>query len=271
MTVATLPDMQRWMMEALIAPRMVDGASVNSTFKAGAHIDAAACLGIYQRSYILRLRKCLIEQFPATAHALGEDLFCDFADEYLRSCPSDSYTLYELGRRFATWISDNRPDKDLEASEREAWIDFMIDLASYERALFHLFDAPGHEGKPWPTGHEPDEDLVLLPSLALGQYRFPVAWYYHEVRAGNSPPHPGPAPQYVAIARRDFQTTTYPLSPFHHRFLMVVKERGSIDAALKDLAAWSKRPLEDVRHSWRTDVRQGWIGAGFFVRREDTQ
>lgn len=269
MTVATLPDMQRWMMEALITPGMVDRASVAGTFKPGAHIDAAACLGIYQRSYILRLRKCLIEQFPATAHALGEDLFCDFADEYLRSCPSDSYTLYELGRRFATWIVDNRPDKDLADSERESWIDFMIELASYERALFHLFDAPGHEGKPWPKGDEADADLTLLPSLVLAHYRFPVAWYYHEVRAGKSPPHPGPAPQYVAVARRDFQTTTYPLSPFHYRFLNAVKELGGIDVALEDLAAWSQRPIEDVRHSWRTDVRQGWIDAGFFIRRGD--
>ncbi|MFC4348615.1 putative DNA-binding domain-containing protein [Kordiimonas lipolytica] len=265
---ATLPDMQRWMMEALIAPGSVDAPNLDATFKPGAHIDAAACLGIYQRSYILRLRKCLIEQFPATAHALGEDLFCDFADEYLRTCPSDSYTLYELGRRFAAWIDENRPDRDLPVDERERWIDFMIDLASYERALFHLFDAPGHEGRAWPTGDEADDELVLLPSLVLAHSRFPVAWYYHEVRAGKAPGHPPPAQEFLAVARRDFQTSTYPLSPFHYRFLYAVRQHGNIGAALEELAGWSGRPLADVERSWRDDVRQGWIDAGFFVHRD---
>ncbi|WP_052657677.1 DNA-binding domain-containing protein [Thalassospira sp. HJ] len=265
----SLSKVQRWMMSALIAPGRVDGESVTETFLPGAQLDAASCLGIYQRSYIIRLRICLMGQFPATLHALGEDLFCDFADEYLRTCPSDSYTLYELGRRFAAWMEENRPDRDLHPEEREPWVDFMIDLATYERMLFHLFDAPGHEGKPWPSIQTPDNELILLPGLVLAQFRFPVAWYYHEVRAGKSPLYPAPVQQLVAIVRKDFQTTTFPLSPFHFRFLTSIQRLGSIDAALEEMALWCGRSLADVQSSWIADVRQGWITAGFFIRRND--
>lgn len=268
--LTNMDGLQRWMLEALIAPGLVDREALADTLLPGAHLDAAECLSVYQRSYILRLRKCLIEQFPATCHALGEGLFCDFADEYLRTCPSDSYTLYELGRRFPVWIEENRPDRDQPEAERESWIDFMVDLASYERALFHLFDAPGHEGNSWPTPDVADDALVLLPGLVLARYRYPAAWYYHEVRAGKSPPQPAPAPQYVAIVRKDYQTTTFPLSPLHFRFLQSVRQTASIDEALGEIARWSQQPLERARQSWQADVRAGWIQAGFFIQRSDS-
>ena len=107
---APLPGLQRWMLDALFAPERADADVVATTLLPGPRLPAAACLAIYQRSYILRLRKCLEEQFPACRHALGAGLFADFADEYLRACPSDSYTLHELGRRFPQWLQDSRPD-----------------------------------------------------------------------------------------------------------------------------------------------------------------
>ncbi|HVI89986.1 MAG TPA: DNA-binding domain-containing protein, partial [Dongiaceae bacterium] len=107
-----LDSLQRWMIEALIAPDGVDAGTIAATLLPGPKLSASACLAIYQRSYILRLRKCLEEQFPASYHALGATLFADFANEYLRACPSDSYTLHELGRRFPEWLEDNRPDRD---------------------------------------------------------------------------------------------------------------------------------------------------------------
>lgn len=268
----TAPDalgaLQRWMLDALIAPEGVDRATVDATVLPGARIDAGGCLAIYQRSYLLRLRLCLGEQFPATRHALGRPLFDDFADEYLRACPSDSYTLYALGRRFADWMQQTRPDRDLPEEEREDWIDFMIDLARYEHALFQLFDAPGHEGRPWPTVDADDRALVLQPCLVLAHYRYPVAWYYHEVRAGRSPDFPAQQPSQVAILRRDHRTATYPVTPLHYRFLQTLRDHGDIAHALADIAAVTGRPYDAVARSWAEDVRGAWIEAGFFVERD---
>lgn len=262
-----LQALQHWMLEALVAPESADRAGIASRIQPGARIDAAACLDIYRRSYVLRLRRCLAEQFPATRHALGAPLFDDFADTYLRDCPSDSTTLYELGRRYADWLERNRPDRDNAEAEREDWIDFLIDLARYERELFQLFDAAGAEEQPWPDASVDDRELVLQPCLTLAQYRYPVAWYYHEVRAGHEPAFPLRADAWVVLLRRDYHTTTFPVSELHYRFLTLVQQSGSIEIALQAIADWTGRPLEAVRQSWQADVRLAWVEAGFFLRR----
>jgi len=265
----SLDALQRWMLDALILPERVTRDAIDAAVLPGARIDAAACLAIYQRSYLQRLRLCLGEQFPATRHALGRPLFDDFADEYLRACPSDTYTLYDLGRRFPDWMAQSRPDRDRPEEERERWIDFMIDLADYERALFRLFDAPGHEDRPWPSDHGDDAALILQPCLTLAAYRYPVAWYYHEVRAGRSPEFPAQGGSQVVIVRRDYRTTTYPVTPLHFRFLQAVQAHRDIARALADIAAFTGRAPEEVARSWVDDVRGSWIEAGFFVARND--
>ncbi len=177
--IEQLAVMQQWMLDALIFPRRVNQTELQNRLLASPNQDVSARLAIYQRAYSLRLCKCLEDQFPALCFALGKPLFDDFACEYLRKFPSDSYTLYKLGRRFTEYLSQNRPDRHKPAEARESWIDFMLDLASYEHALFRLFDAPGNEGKPWPDPNIADEHLVLQPCFVLGQYGFPVAHYYH--------------------------------------------------------------------------------------------
>lgn len=262
-----LEELQRWMLDALLAPREVRPRDVDAHILPGARADARTGLGVYQRSFAVRLRLCLGEQFPATRHALGPALFADFADVYVRDLPPASYTLDDLGRRFADWMESSRPDRDRPEDEREDWIDFLVALARYERELFLVFDGPGHEGRSWPDVSVPDEALVLQPSLVLRRYRYAVAAYYHEVRAGRAPEFPAQAESHVVVLRRDFQTTTFPVTLLHFRFLELVRDRGGIPEALAGIAAWTGRPLEDVTRSWRTDVRASWINAGFFVER----
>lgn len=262
-----LQSLQHWMIGTLIEPDGVDADIVAATLLPGPKLSASACLAIYQRSYMLRLRSCLEEQFPASYHALGAALFTDFADEYLRSCPSDSYTLHELGRRFPQWLDSHRPDRDQPPEQRESWIDFMVDLARYERELYRLFDAPGHEGQPWPDLSADDGALMLQPCLALVEYRYPVAWYYHEVRAGRSPQLPVAIPSYAVILRRDFLTHTFPVTRLHHRFLSQVEQTRHVPSSLLAIAAETGRPIDEVQRSWRDEVRRPWLEAGFFVER----
>lgn len=259
--------LQHWMLNTLVAPDGVDAHTVDATFLPGPKLSPSACLAIYQRSYILRLRKCLEEQFPASRHALGPSLFADFADEYLRVCPSDSYTLHDLGRRFPKWLEDNRPDRGMPPEKRESWIDFLIDLATYERDLYRLFDAPGHEGQPWPDASTDDDVLALQPCLALVEYRYPVAWYYHEVRAGRSTQFPAFKHSYAVILRRDFLAHTFPVTRVHHRFLSLVRQSQHVPASLEAIAVESEHPIDEVWRSWRREVRQPWLEAGFFVER----
>ena len=259
----TLRDMQAWMQEALIHPGRVQAAGVASGLAPSNRLSAADRLAIYQRSYISRLCACLAEQFPASRHALGPQLFDQFARVYLAEDPSESYTLYDLGRRFPAFLEASRPDADAP----EAWVAFMIDLAHYERTLFVLFDAPGHEGKPWPTRDTPDEDLVLQPCFALGAYRFPVAQYYHSVTDEDAPDLPPMADSYVAITRFDYLTSSFPITRLHHAFLTAMQDTQSVPAALSRVAQSFAVPEDQVRSAWRTQIRDRWIANHFFVER----
>ncbi len=162
---------------------------------------------------------CLAEQFPASRHVLGSVLFDQFARVYLAQAPSDSYTLYELGRRFPAFLQETRPDSEQPEERQETWVNFMIDLANYERTLFVLFDAPGHEGKRWPTSETLDEALVLQPCFDLGAYRFPVANYYHSVADQSEPQLPPLAASHVAITRHDYIMSSLPITQLHYEFL----------------------------------------------------
>ncbi|MDJ0631136.1 MAG: DNA-binding domain-containing protein [Rhodobacter sp.] len=255
------------MQSALIAPHQVRPQDVAERLKPSNRLSAAERLGIYQSSYIARLCACLAEQFPASRHALGPQLFDQFARLYLSEVPSDSYTLHELGRRFPSYLQETRPDGDASEAEQEAWVNFMIDLATYERSLFVLFDAPGHEGKPWPTPETPDAALVLQPCFTLGAFRFPVAQYYHDVTAESDPYIPPIEPSYVAIARHDYLTASFPISHMHHAFLAEVQSTQSIDMALRAVANRLNAPLSEVRKVWTDDLRERWINNHFFVAR----
>jgi len=260
--VTDLAAAQRLMHEALIFPD-ADPASAQALFAGDGRLGAAGGLAVYQRGYFLRIAACMREQFPALCHALGRALFDDFVADYIRDCPPERHTLYDLGRRFAGWMEANRPD----GAAREPWVDFMIDLARFEYAVFAMFDAEGNEGRPFATADTPDSALRLQPAFALGSYGFPVADYYHAVRRGEEPPLPMPAPSHVALVRTDYIIRTIPLSGTHHAFLAEMLAGHGVEASLGTVAARFGLELESARGSWREaqGSRGRWIEWGFFV------
>jgi len=266
-TPPPLDEVQRWMHEALRLPGGSSDARLAEMITPPGQISPVDALAIYQRSYYQRLLTCMREQFPALRHALGEQLFIDFAREYLRAHPPESYTLYDLGRRFPGYLESSRPDRDAAASEREVWIDFMVDLAAFERLIFTLFDAPGCEGQPLADADTPDAALRLQPAFALGVYRFPVALYYHGVREEKSPDLPPLEPSHVALVRKDFLTRTVPLGPTQHAFLQILSEVDSVPRAMEVLCARLNLDPSAVARSWSEPggARERWVEAGFFV------
>jgi len=233
------------------------------------HLSARARFDIYRRSYQARLLSCMREQFPALCYALGKDIFNHFAHDYLQTFPSTSYTLYNLGARFADFLENSRPDRDLPESERESWIDFMLDLARFEREVFVMFDAPGSEGESLANYDSEDIELVLQPCIALGSYAYPVAEYYHAVRRKEAPQYPPAAPSLVILVRKDFLIQTLPLTVLQFHFLNLLRQGMPIPDALGDVAQEAELPLNFLHESWacKDGVRQRWIDAGIFICR----
>jgi hypothetical protein len=266
----SLEALQGWMQATLIFPRETDAGEIGQILEDSPRLKAADRLAIYQRSYHLRLLRCLQEQFPALCHALGRELFNGFAREYLQQLPSESYTLCDLGRRFSTYLEDARPDREASAEKREGWIDFMVDLTRFEREVYVMFDAPGHEGKPFASEGTPDDRLRLQPCFQLHESRFPVAAYYHQVKNRQSPELPPRAHSWLALARTQFVVHTFPLSAVQFQFLQVLQNGATASEALESVARTSGRPVEEISRAWSgpEGLRKRWIEAGFFVERE---
>jgi hypothetical protein len=254
------------MHEALVRPRRVDPERREGLLRPSPRLTAAEGLAIYQRGYFLRLASCMREQFPALTHALGEPLFNDFVADYIGDKPPATHTLYDLGRRFPGWLDENRPDRDLPPEERETWIDFMIDLAGFERQVFAMFDAPGHEGRPFANSATPDEDLRLQPCFDLGAWRFPVPAYYHSVRLGEPAPLPPAGRSFAALIRTDYVTRTIPLGEAQYLFLKTMAGGGGVAEGIEAVARHLALSPAEVRDSWHSSgERQRWIDLGFFV------
>ncbi|MEA3046650.1 MAG: hypothetical protein QOJ53_982 [Sphingomonadales bacterium] len=265
---AALESAQKWMHDALVFPRRVAQGEVGQMLESSPLLTGADGLAIYQRGYLLRIASCMREQFPALCHALGAPLFDDFVADYVRDLPPQSHSLYDLGRRFPAWLGESRPDRNLPAGERESWIDFIVDLARFERQVFAMFDAPGHEGKKFADAATPDGRLRLQPCFDLGAYLFPVPFYYHAVRQNRPAPLPPALPSFVALVRSDYVTRTIPLGEDHYLFLRAMAEGGTvaagIDAAARHLGVTPAR----MRRGWRAAQRQRWLDWHFFIAGE---
>ncbi len=273
----TLSSLQRQMQQALISPGCDTGKQAESFIRPTSRLSAEACLSIYQRSYCSRLQSCMREQFPALCHALGASVFNDFSMDYLSRHPSTCYTLYELGRLFPDYLKATRPDSnsgqessEQEYSEQEIWIDFMVQMASFERKMFALFDAPGHEGQRLATNDTDDKHLCLQPAVRLGRYDFPLMDYYLAVRHGASPDLPPMKITHVLLVRKEYRIHILTLTPAHATFLAAVRNGLSVTDALAYTADQLKIPHSGVLQSWHASkgVREVWLSAGLFI---DTQ
>ncbi len=233
---------------------------------ATAGLSSRQHLAIYQRSYLGRLREVMSRQFPTLEHALGAELFRAFADDYLRAFPPQSYTLNDLGGRFAQFLEQTRPDRD--AAERESWPDFMIELASFEFAVNLIFDQRADERFAPALVSDADDEIELIPVLHLFRHRFPISRYYRVVSNGGSPDLPFPAPELCVVVRREYRMDIVEVTERQFHFLRALRGGvGPSRAAELSAAARDGEPgaPEGSWSAWRAE----WIEAGLFRRRAD--
>ena len=211
----SLAELQKWMQQAIIGPseneqrppaaflpKAWQNKSLDAIVKPSSRLSSEQHLNIYQQSYILRLRACMSSQFKALEFALGEHLFTGFVDQYLKTYPSESHTLMDLGANFMRFLQETRPDKN--EKEKESWPDFMIELARFEYRINVLFDEkePPHELAQLST---PDDQLNLIPVFELFAHQFPIKWFYTSFLKGNEPDFPFPQKSYCVIMRKNLR------------------------------------------------------------------
>lgn len=261
----SLTQLQNWMQGMLVhhAPMqdIAVPAAVEDVVNSSEKLSAVRHLDIYRYSYIARLRSCMQSQFSALAYALGSELFELFADQYLDTYPSDSYTLNTLGEKFALFLQETRPDAELE---EEAWPDFMIELAGFEYALSVIFDGYAVEQPGIILQDTPDKLLKLTPAFHLFQHQYPICGYYLDFINDKKPELPFPEESYCAVTRHDYKLGLFSIRPAQYHFLKNMQQGNSIETARNNLVKTFNFNRADFDTIW-PEWKKGFIEAGFFV------
>ena len=142
----SLRDLQGVLKRLITAPDGIDAAlsreaalhrdGIDGLIAGGPPLGARQRLEIYSNGYFRRLLDCLKEDYPATLAVIGEHAFRTLVVAYLAAHPSDSPSVFGVGRFLPDFIL-----RHPVVSDRP----FLGDLARLERTLievFHAADAP---------------------------------------------------------------------------------------------------------------------------------
>ncbi len=276
----SLDTIQRWMQSVITHPGgVIEGMNaaearghiaiepdqLESVVTRSQSLEGVDRLEIYARAYYARLIECLRAEFPVLVKAVGEDLFDEFAVDYLQRHPSRSYTLNRLGADFARYLAETRPPG-------ETWAELLVDLATLEWAVAEVFDGPGVEGQKLldagelaaiPAERWSDARLIGVPCVRTLSLQYPVRAYYTALREDNDVPPPTAAPSFLALTRRDYVVRVHDLEPLEYVLLNALLEGQSVGSAV-GLVAESADPepgyLADDLRLWFGN----WAAAGFF-------
>lgn len=177
-----LSEIQSRMFEAVSQP-LTDGEQMQSQTPDGKSMHEVAAtfikpndrlssferLEIYNRQYWFRVLGSLQEDFPGLQAVVGARRFEDLCKAYLIDCPSESFTLRNLGSRLEWWLRSH-PE----------WIQpraaLALDMARLEQAQIEAFDGaaePAFDSEDL-QGTDSDSHFHLQPYLQLLRLRYPV-------------------------------------------------------------------------------------------------
>ncbi len=186
-------------------PRLPDGRSVraiaNALIKPNDRMTSFERLQIYNQQYWFRILASFSEDFRGLRSLIGERKFEKLAVAYLNECPSESFTLRDLGSRLEAWLGKN--PEYVKGVERVA-----LDMVRLEWAEIEAFDGgelPRLAGDA-PAKLSGDTVFRLQPHLHLLDLAYPVddlllhirgievqERYRQQRRAEVSPPDENPA------------------------------------------------------------------------------
>jgi hypothetical protein len=251
----------------------VSGGELDQVIAPSKALNSTERLEIYVTAYRLRLTECLRAEFPATRHAMGDELFDAILFGYLQRHPSNSYTLSQLGAKLPEFLATYPAHRHAAPANAAAcWPEFMIELARWERIVGEVFDGPGSEQRgglcegdlvQLARADATDVRLIPAPDLRVVSFSHPVHRFWRAVRDGESPIPPVRRQTWLAVYRRDFHVVERELTS--EQFVLLgelVRGRPLVDAltALAD-NPWSagQRPLDEI-HDWFSE----WANRGFF-------
>jgi hypothetical protein len=150
--------------EAPLATDETHARACSDVTTGNARLSPADQLDIYREQFWLRHTGALEEDFTAIARLIGKDAFFELCAKYIKTHPPTSFTLRDLGDRFADFVMKTAPYKD------DA---LLCDVARVEWAFVEAFDAPDsppldpHKIAATPEDAWPGAVVVIHPALRL--------------------------------------------------------------------------------------------------------
>jgi hypothetical protein len=278
----TLLEVQTRMARAIFRPltdsdRMAPGADADY-IKANDRLSSGERLEIYSRSYWFRLLDSLYDDFPGLRALLGERSFHRLSRAYLAECPSGSFTLRNLGSRFAEWLRRN----PRYAGSRQA---VALDMARLEWAHIEAFDnvAEKELGPEDLLELGPDFRAGLQPYIRLLALQYPVDDVRIQVNgisdgrglASNAAlkqkrrhvtrhvTRSRPQAVFLAVHRRNFMVYYRRIEAEEYRLLGALRERhtiaGAIEHAFADSFATAEQQQQMLEKWFAVWAELGWL------------
>ncbi|WP_435106642.1 HvfC/BufC family peptide modification chaperone [Arhodomonas sp. AD133] len=199
-------------------------------------------LNIYATGYVMRLVESLSNEYPLLYRFMGEEVFTTFAKAYIVTRPSRTWSLFELGRGFASFLDASKPQWPAAPEER-ALIELPAQIATFERARTEALLARGLEDAPSATIETLDPlrpllgdlQIVTPPCLKLCRLAYPIpamAVQWEQDEEADIPPA-GDYP--VAVSRVDYQLRVLTLEAWQYDLLLACRQPTSVVEALPPL------------------------------------
>lgn len=287
-----LLEIQRRMAAAVMHPltrnyamlqRRHDGASniaeAEAIIRPNDRLTSFERLEIYNRQYWFRLFSSFEDDFPGLEAILGRAKFDRLMRAYLTDCPSESFTLRNLGSRLEAWLATH-------PEHIEPHVELALDMAQLEWAHIEAFDAeerPHLKAEQLGSINE-NSILHLQPYVRLLALKYPVDELLLAVRSadGSSASSTNnastarkrrhvrrvaalsPEPIWLAVHRQQNTVWYKRLIEEEFRLLSALAAGQPLGPAIDAAFARSKIP-EDQRPGFLQENFANWSAMGWFT------
>jgi hypothetical protein len=273
--MTTLLELQRRIAGAVMSPLNASvSREANRLVKPNARLTSTERLNIYHRQYWYRILDSFNEDFPGLRAILGERTFDRLSRAYLTECPSQSFTLRNLGSRLETWLGEH---SDFAGKN----LALALDMIRLEWAHIEAFDNAERKA----LGPEdllelgPEMVFTLQPHIGLLELQYPVDHLRVKVsehseqhgaasNAVSTPAHRRIVrryarlmPQQISLAVHRVEFTVYyrRLEAAEFRLLSAFEQGRSIGAALESAAEVEPHKVQAWFANW---AQLGWLCGG---------
>lgn len=292
MSSATLGEIQRRMAAAVMHPltraetmprRRRDGVSnqaeAEAIIRPNDRLTSFERLEIYNRQYWFRLYSSFEEDFPGLEAILGREKFDALMRAYLTECPSESFTLRNLGSRLDAWLGEHPEFLQPHAA-------LARDMVRLEWAHIEAFDSEEKPriGAESLAGIGADSTLRLQPYLRLLALKYPVEDLLLQVRSadGSSASSANsastarkrrhvrrfaalkPKPIWLAVHRMENTVWYKPLAAEEFRLLERLMAGATLADAIESAFEGSGMP-EERRPAFLQETFADWAMLGWFT------